>query len=64
MHEQDIFLVSEVQHLRRLPAAFVSAEPRLNIHHNNGRKFPCEIQGWEAVNFGSKEFDLFLAEEI
>jgi hypothetical protein len=55
MREQSIFLVSEVQHFRRLRAAFVSAEPRLNIHRNNGRKFAREKQGCEAVNF------LFLA---
>jgi hypothetical protein len=36
--------------LRRLLAAFVSAEPKLNIHRNNGRKFSVEIQGYEAVN--------------
>ena len=61
MRKQGIFLVSEVQQLRRLLAAFVSAEPQLNIHRNNGRKFLCEIQGYEAVNFGSKELELFLA---
>jgi hypothetical protein len=60
MREQGIFLVSEVRQLRRLLAAFVSAEPKLNIHHNNVRKISCEIQGYEAVNFASKEFDLFL----
>ena len=61
MRKQGIFLVSEVQHFRRLLAAFVSAKPRLNIHRNNGRKISCEIQGYEAVNFGLKEFELFLA---
>ena len=61
MREQGIFLVSEVQQLRRLLAAFVSAKPQLNIHRNNGRKFLCEIQGCAAVNFASKEFELFLA---
>jgi len=60
MGEQGIFPVSKVRYFRRLLAAFVSAEPKLNIHRNNGRKFLREIQGYEAVNFGSKEFDLFL----
>ena len=50
MSEQGIFPVSEVRHFRRLLAAFVSAEPKLNIHHNNGRNFFGEIQGYEAVN--------------
>jgi len=61
MSEQGIFPVSEVQQLRRLLAAFVSAGPKLNIHQNNGRKIPREIQGYEAVNFGSEESELFLA---
>src|SRR5579863_3115539 len=60
MREQGIFLASEVRQLRRLLAAFVSAEPKLNIHHNNGRKIPCEIQGYEAVNFLFKERKLSL----
>lgn len=51
MREQGIFPVSEVRHFRRLPAAFVSAEARLNVHHNDGRKFRREIQGYAAVNF-------------
>jgi hypothetical protein len=60
MSEQGAFPVCEVRQLRRLLAVFVSAKPELNIHHNNVRKISCEIQGYEAVNFASKEFDLFL----
>jgi len=55
MREQGIFPVIEVRQLRRLLAVFVSAELKLNIHHNDGRKIPREIQGCEAVNFGFAE---------
>jgi hypothetical protein len=34
MREQGIFPVFKVRHFRRLLAAFVSAEPKLNIHQN------------------------------
>jgi hypothetical protein len=50
MRAQGISPVSEVRHLRRLLAAFVSVEPKLNIHRNNDRKFSREIQRYEAVN--------------